>query len=168
MDGARFDAVTRRLAAGSSRRGALRILGGAITATLVGGRIGETDAQEDEVESPREARGARCRDFVLSGGPLATEPIEVDDNLFVYVNKELVFGNRADRAGAVAPIAFGAKRGDKIKIVARDVVTPCRQLDPLYLHCATGGAPRRLFRGVAQDCDNENAAGVFVSKSYKI
>lgn len=164
MDGARFDAVTRRLAEGSSRRRALRLLGGAVAAALVGGRTAaETDAQD-----PREGRLARCRDFVLSGGPLATEPIEVDDNLFVYVNKELVFGNRADRAGAVAPIAFGAKRGDKIKIVARDVITPCRQLDPLYLHCASGGAPRRLFRGVAQDCDNENAAGVFVSKSYKI
>lgn len=164
VDGAKFDAVTRRLAEGSSRRRALRLLGGAVAAALVGGRAAAgTDAQV-----PREARGARCRDFVLSGGPLADEPIEVDDNLFVYVNRELVFGDRADRAGAVPPIAFGARRGDKLKIVARDVVAPCRQLDPLFLHCATGGAPRRLFRGVAQECDNEDAVGVFVNKTYKI
>jgi ribosomal protein S28E/S33 len=137
------------------------LLGGAVAAVLVGGRAAaETDAQE----TPER----RCREFVLSGGPVATEPIEVDDNLFVYVNRDLVFGDRAARAGAVAPIAFRAKRGDKLRIVARDVVAPCRQLDPLYLHCASGGAPRRLFRGFAQDCDNENAAGAFVTKTYKI
>lgn len=157
MDGATFDAVTRRLAEGSSRRRAVRLVGGAVAALVVGGRSA----------AGADAQGARCRSFVLSGGPSPDEPIEVDDSLFVFVNRDRVFGKRANRAGAVAPVAFKAKRGDKLKIVARDEEAPCQQLDPLFLHCATGGEPRQLSEGIAQTCEAAET-GVFFKQTFTI
>ena len=99
VDGKAFDAATRRLAEGGSRRRVLGLLGGAVAALTIGGR------RRAAAQTAAEQR-ARCRQFVLSGGTSPSEPIEVDDNLFVYVDQEKVFGRRADRAGAIQPIVM--------------------------------------------------------------
>ncbi len=140
-----------------SRRQLGRLLGAASLSGLLA-HMGYRDA----------GAGDRCRKFVLSGGPATTEAIEVDDNLSVYVNGKKVFGHRHDRAGAISPITFRGRTGDKLRLVARDVETPCYQLDPLYLTCASGGDARRLTRGVEQTCGRTRPAGVFFDETYKI
>ena len=156
MNDSAFDTWSRSAATRLSRRRALTFVGAAIVPGILAllGRNGGA------------AFDRTCKKFILSGGPAASEPIEVDDNLFVYVNGKKVFGDRL--AGALPPVTFRARVGDKLKIVAEDVKPTYYQLDPLYLHCATGGEARRLTRGVAKTGPQNRAVGIFFKETYKI
>ena len=156
MNDSAFDGLTRSIGTHVSRRRVLTFVGGAI-----GGGILILFGWNGTAAHDR-----TCKKFILSSGPTSSEPIEIDDNLFVYVNGKKVFGDRL--AGVLPPITFRAKVGDKLKIVAEDVKPSYYQLDPLYLHCATGGDARRLTRGVARTGPQNRAAGIFFKETYKI
>jgi hypothetical protein len=80
-----------------------------------------------------------CTEFILSGGPLPTETIGVDDDLTLYLNGTAIFVNNDGFASELPPISFTAQNGDLLRVVATDVDPFCRGIDPLYLHCATTG-----------------------------
>ena len=111
----------------------------------------------------------RCRRWALSGGPEADDLIEVDDQIYVYLNGDKKYGDKDDTAGPVAPVRFRANRGDRLRIIAKDVEAPCYQLKRLYIHCVRGrGQSRRLTSGVAEDCGNALPKGEFFNEVYTI
>lgn len=157
MDGPSFDAITRSISNGTSRRNALRLLGGALAGGAGALAIGRADAAR------------RCRRWALSGGPEADDLIVVDDQIYVYVNGEKIYGRRGDRAGQYPPILFRANRGDRLRIIANDVELPCYQLGGLQIHCVRGrGASRRLTAGVAKTCDYARPQREFFNEVYTI
>ncbi|MDQ3779845.1 MAG: hypothetical protein M3354_04755 [Chloroflexota bacterium] len=157
MDGRSFDAITRSISNGTSRRNALRLLGGALAGGAGALAIGRADAAR------------RCRRWALSGGPEADDLIVVDDQIYVYVNGEKIYGRRGDRAGQYPPILFRANRGDRLRIIAKDVEEAFYELGPLHLHCVRGRAEsRRLTRGVARTGPNARAKGEFFNEVYTI
>ena len=156
MDGERFDAIMTRLTAGASRRGALRLLAGAL-----GGGLAVAARPGSSLAYPR-----TCRRFVLSGGPSPDDDIFVDDDLTVRRNGAPIFvDGDGNTTYSIAPIRFTARAGDRLRIVARDF-GGCRKLDPLYLHCRTGGTARQLSDGV--DTCSARPPGVFFNKRYVI
>ena len=160
MDGERFDAIATRLAAGASRRGALRLLAGALGGGLAAAaRPGRTLAYP-----------GTCRRFVLSGGPSPDDPIPVIADLTVRLNGGPIFVDGDGRGSDLAPIRFAARAGDRLRIVARSGAVElggCRYLGQLYLHCRTGGTARTLSDGVPYDCNGE-PSGVFFDQRYVI
>jgi len=155
MDDVRFDALTRA-AAGRSRRGFFRLLGGGVVAAVgLGMARGPASAES-------------CSRWVLSGGRKKTEPIEVDDRIIIYLNGDLVYGDRTDRSEIYPPFRFSARRGDRLRIVARDGQTPSYKMDPLYLHCARDGEPRRLSRRVAEVSGQTSPKGKFFDETFRI
>jgi len=80
-----------------------------------------------------------CTSFILSGGPLPTETIGVDDDLTLYRNGTAIFVNDDGFATELDPIPFTAASGDQLRVVATDVDPFCRGIDPLYLHCVETG-----------------------------
>lgn len=157
MDGHSFDALTRSVSRLTSRRQAVRLLGGA----LIGG-VGALAVQRAEA-------ARRCRKWAISGGSDPDDPIGVDDQIYVYRSGEKIYGRRGDRAGFYSPITFRADRGDKLRIIARDVELPCYQLNQLHLHCIRGrGESRRLTSGVPQACGNTRPRGEFFNEVYTI
>ena len=157
MDGRSFDAITRSVSHGTSRRNALRLLGGALAGGAGPLAIGRTEAAH------------RCRRWALSGGPEADDRIVVDDQVYVYVNGEKIYGRKVDRAGSYPPILSRANRGDRLRIIANDIEKNCYQLDGLQIHCIRGrGESRRLTAGVAKTCYEGRAKGEFFNEVYTI
>ena len=156
MDSERFDAITRRLAAGASRRGALRLLAGALA-----GGLSAVARPGTSLAYP-----GTCRRFVLSGGPLPDDEIFVDDDLTVRLNGDPIFVDGDGSANYLEPIRFAARAGDQLRIVAADAQPSCRGLGTLYLHCRTGGKARKLSDRV--DVCNDQPPGVFFNKRYVI
>lgn len=157
MDDAAFDALARVAGRASNRRRVLALLGGGMAAAVAAGPGRGAAAQE------------RCDRWVLSGGPEGTEPIGVDDQLFVYLNGDRIYGARDQEAGFRPPLVFRARRGDKLKVAARDTNEPCYQLNALYLGCYRSNADsRRLDRGVTQTCGQSRPKGIFFSKTFTV
>ena len=107
--------------------------------------------------------GWQCRDggffpheWVLSGGPAPTDPLAVDDDLYVGLlsprGDRTLLHDADQRAGRLPPVAFTAEPGDRLRIYAIDVHTVCRSLGPLWLHNATTGRSRQLTPGVDDGC----------------
>jgi hypothetical protein len=161
MDRRRFDTLARA-AARETRRDTLRLLGralaGGVLATL--GR-GQTRAYNDN-----------CRRFTLSAGQNERKEIDVDDDLIVYLNDEKIFKDRDGVIGIglepIEPIKFKARVGDKLRIVAKDGQGPCFSLSPLWLHCRDGGSPKKLTKGVEEDCDPERPPKKFFDETFRI
>jgi hypothetical protein len=155
MDDVRFDALTRAVAA-PSRRGFFRLLGGGLAAAVGLGVAREPAAAQS------------CSRWVLSGGRKKTEPIEVDDRIIIYLNGDLIYSDRNDRSEIYPPFRFRARRGDRLRIVARDEQSPCYKMDPLYLQCASNGDPRRLTPGVIEVCGQSAPKGKFFDETFRI
>lgn len=164
MDETIFDAATRRFSTEASRRGALRLFGGALIAGLIGGTGGRV---ADVAAYP-----SSCRRFILSGGKKRKKVIDVDDDLSVYLNGRRIFrdsdGVIGDGLDPLEPIKFRGRSGDKLRIVATDGEGPCRSLSSLWLHCKTGGDPVRLTRGVRETCKNDRPPRVFFDETFRI
>ena len=154
MDNSKFDQLARRL----SRRGAL----GAVTAGVLGGVLGIGAAREAQAAFPRD-----CRYFAISGGEGIRDRFIYDDDMTITLIKEN--GDRVsilrDNDGmigknghSVARKTFEARRGDEIRVTARDRTANCRSMSPLYLHCCTTSTcsvsreNQRLTSGYAERC----------------
>jgi hypothetical protein len=82
---------------------------------------------------------SECTSFILSGGPLVTETIGVDDDVTLYLNGIAIFVDHDGIAFELPPIPFTAANGDQLRVVATDVDPFCRGIDPLHLHCVQTG-----------------------------
>lgn len=102
--------------------------------------------------------------LILAGGSAPTDPIAVDDDLAVYLNGVLLFQDADRQASLLSPLAFAAKNGDQLRIVATNAQVPCIELSPaLTLHRAAGG-PTQLLGGVTRQCDV--AGGITLGDFY--
>jgi hypothetical protein len=110
---------------------------------------------------------ARCKKWSLSGGVDPNTPISVDDDLLVKSGKTVLVEEANGIATNVPPIHFKAKRGQRLRVTATNVVVRCQSLSPISIHCETGGSPRRLTAGVAELCEDE-PADVFFNKRFEI
>ena len=156
MDTDRFDDLTRSLAAPASRRRALKLFGGgALGAAL--GLLGRGEAR---------AYPNTCRRFVLSGGRRPDQGIYVDDDLEVRLNGVPILLDENALSDTHPPITFRARAGNRLRIIATDAEPFCHHLDNLYLHCRTGGAPRRLSNEIS-GCPDV-AVGKFFDKTFTI
>ena len=157
MDSARLDRLARSPARCTTRRGAVRLLGGGLVGALLATGRGRPAA----ALAPRRA-------YILSGGPDQTDTIFVDDDLTVLRNGNVVFKENDEGSSTVLPISFRARRGDVLRIRARNAQS-CIELSPLYLHRVSDGNVRKLHRGIPFDCSSAaSRVGVFFDKRYTI
>ena len=164
MDAETFDRVVRRFAAVGSRR---RLVGAAVAGLAAGGLVaawrrgpsvlaqdGEAGATPvvplPEMVGPLDVMSP-CTDFILAGGPYPTDPLQVDDDLAVFLNDAPIFVDEDGSTNILAPIAFQATQGDLLTVVARDLAS-CRKIGPLWLHCVTTNEARFLSAGVDDGC----------------
>lgn len=96
-----------------------------------------------------------CADAILSGGPIGTEQVCVDDDIQVYVNGAAKFIDNDVFAECWTPIPVGpVNNGDQLRVAAIDSFGGCHGLSPLYLHCPSTGASQTLdANGVTPVCD---------------
>ena len=160
----------------SSRRGFLRLIGGA-------GALGAAEAVATSAGSarkrrrnrcmgcvlekahcvngkcvPRPQRAITCTRWILSGGPEQSAPIVVDDGLLVRVVGQPgeIIGDADQWVSSLSPVAFTAFVGDVLEVQAFDASPECRSLSPLWLHCATSGKKRQLFAGNSDGSAGKN------------
>jgi hypothetical protein len=105
--------------------------------------------------------------YVLSGGPSDKDKLWVDDDLVVLLNGNPVFNDDNEHSDEnLPPVKFSANRGDKLRIVARDVVTGCRSRSPLFLHSESDGT-RQLAEAI-NDCTGKPAPAIFYDQTFTI
>jgi len=108
------------------------------------------------------------RQYVLSGGPSRTATFWVDDDLVVLLNGNPILedsnGHSDENLGTVS---FTANRVDKLRIVARDVVTGCRSRSPLFLHSTSDGTSQQLAEEI-NDCTGKPAPAIFYDQTFTI
>jgi len=133
--------------------------------TTVSGSALEPPVEGEEVET---VDSRVCEQWLLAGGPSPFDPIHVDDDLAVLLNDQTIFEDADNLTNILAPLPFGAKNGDQLTVVARDVGS-CRKIGALWLHCAAGGEPRFLTAGFDDGCDPERVAPEnFYRESWRI
>lgn len=178
--------LSRALAGRACRRRTLALVGAAVAAGLgapllrrgspAGGQeaapatpvvAADTGAEGPVAEA--EAYDLRtCEQWLLAGGPAPSDPIEVDDDLTVYLNDRPIFEDADGTTNIFSPLPFGASNGDQLTVVARDQGS-CRKISALWLHCTTGGEPRFLTGGFDDGCDPDRAAPEnFYRESWRI
>jgi hypothetical protein len=167
MKATMFDGLSQQVGTVANRRGFLRLLGGAmavgVAATAAGapveaGRKGKKQGGKKKV----------CKQWIVSGGPNATDLIGVDDDLQMTLNGVTILNDGNQMAGNLPPVPFKAKVGDSLAVTARDVYASCRSLSPLWLHCATNGKKRQLSAGQLDGCAPGRTPGVFFSQVFRI
>ena len=181
MNGTAFDGISRDLGQRSTRRGFLRLLGGAaaVGAVATVGLGGKSQAKkkkpgkvticyQGQIQrvSKRgwqnqypgatlgecKAQPAVCTSWIISGGPDRTTPIGVDDDLKITVNGANVVNDANKMAGNIPAAPFTANVGDQIAVTAFDDNPACRSISPLWLHCATTGQKKQLSAGQNDGC----------------
>ena len=184
MKCAAFDGISREFGSVSTRRGFLRLLGGAAGVAAVSAVIpGEpADAKRKKTckrpcnSEERCVRGKCvpinrqqvCRSWIVSGGPQVNTPIAVDDDLQITLNGNPILNNADKMAGNIPPVTFTGNAGDSLGVVATDVYASCRSLSPLWLHCATSGQKRQLTPGQPDGCAPGRTPGVFFSQTFQV
>jgi hypothetical protein len=182
-----FDGISRELGDVSTRRGFLRLLGGATAVGAVAAvGLGESASAKRKKKKckptcnseERCVKGkcvpidrpqpATCTSWIISGGPNRTDQILVDDDLRITVNGAPVLNDPDGKASLLQPVPFTAQVGDSLAVTARDAVPSCRSLSPLWLHCATTGQKRQLFAGNSDGCAPGRTAGDFLNQVYTI
>jgi len=95
---------------------------------------------------------AATADYILSGGPDPEENLCVDDDIYVYLNGELIYSDIDPRwAGCNnRPINFQAAPAAELRVAAIDSVGICRSISPLWLHY--GDQSLELFSGRDDGC----------------
>lgn len=188
MDPVAFDAIARSFTERTPRRRALSIFGAAVAAglgapllrrgipadgqeTIAATPVIATDTDAGTVDPPTEAGLddlRTCEQWLLTGGPSLDTPIEVDDDLTVYLNDHPIFEDADGTTNIFSQLPFGARNGDQLTVVARDQGS-CRKIGALWLHCVTGGEPRFLTGGLDDGCDPDRAAPEnFYRESWRI
>lgn len=110
-----------------------------------------------------------CTQFILAGGPSPSDPIQVDDDLTVYLNDTPIFQDSDGVTNIMPPFPFQAGEGDQLTVAARDAQACGRKIGALWLHCADGGDPRFLTGGQDDGCDPDRPVPEnFYRESWRI
>ena len=195
MQGTTFDGLVRTASAPSTRRGLVRMLGGAaaLGAVAAVGHALPGDAKSKgkkitvcfqyqtrtvkkkgyQDKYPGATSGACaqqpvCTSWILSGGPAVTAQIAVDDDLAITVNGASILKDENKMASTLPPVTFAAQPGDSLAVTAIDSNPACRSLSPLWLHCATTGQKKQLSAGNSDGCAPGRTAGQFFSQVFTI
>ncbi len=122
------------------------------------------------VPSPACVATARAQ-YVISGGPKATDHFNVDDWLHVDLNGERIaegsicFPDLRQCPGS-APIQFDAGTGGLLRLRAEDA-NACYSLDALYLQKTDGTCLTTLNDAISgPNCDSEPPMQVFFDRTY--
>jgi len=107
-------------------------------------------------------------EFVISGGTSSTQPINVDDDLTVYVNGSIQFQDWQTSKHEVNPISLALVHGDTLRIVARDTEGGHIELSPIYLRNKTTGELIQIHPGVQRQSCGSYCNKVFVDKTYTL
>ena len=106
--------------------------------------------------------------FILSGGPRLIDSFCVDDDIYVYLNGNLIYSD-IDLYKASCdnwPINFQADPGAALRVVAVDSVGICRSIGPLWLHY--GDKSVELDSGKDDGCSGWPAGTTFYDKTFTI
>lgn len=125
--------------------------------------------KEQEVSSKFLLRAGQDRvELVLSGGADPTDPLWVDDDLSVFLNKNAILVDDNEHSDEdLGTVSFTAKDRARLRVVARDVHTGCRSRSPLYLHSTSDGTSHLLAPEI-NDCTGKTAPAVFYDKTFDI
>lgn len=195
MEAAMFDGIVRKASARSTRRGFLRVLGGAAALSAVAvtshALPGEAKSKGKKIsicfqnqtrsvkkkgyqdKYPGATLGACsqqpvCTSWILSGGPAVTAQLSVDDDLSITLNGVSILNDNNKMAGNLPPVTFAAQAGDSLAVTAVDTNPACRSLSPLWLHCATSGQKKQLSAGNSDGCAPGRTAGQFFSQVFTV
>jgi len=104
--------------------------------------------------------------FILSGGPSPTDNFCVDDDIYVYLNGNLLYSDiDLHKAGCDNwPINFPANAGAALRVIAIDSVGICRSLGPLWLYY--GDQSVKLDGGNNDGCVYGPAGTTFYDKTF--
>lgn len=166
MKSAAFDNMTRQVGESATRRGFLRLLGGG--AVLGVGAIVQSEAASARKKRKPKEKIQSCKSWIISGGPSATAPLSVDDDLRITRNGVDILNDANKKAGNLPAVPFAAKIGDSLAVIATDTNAACRSLSPIWLHCTTSGEKRQLSAGQNDGCAPGRTPGVFFSKVFSI
>ena len=156
-----------------SRQRALAIAGMALLVFSCGERAPSAPAA---VQSPTPVPSPPClstasAQYVISGGPSATQHFNVDDILRVYLNGERIaegticFPDLRQCPGS-APIQFAAGTGDSLRLTAEDG-NQCYSLDALYLQKGDGTCLTKLNDAImGPNCGAEPPKQIFFDRTY--
>lgn len=111
---------------------------------------------------------AETMDFILSGGPSSTDNFCVDDDIYVYLNGNLIYSDidPYDATCNNQPISFKADYGDELNVVAIDSKGYCRGIGPIWLH--SNNQDMQLDEGRNDGCQNWPAGVTFFDKKFII
>lgn len=172
MNDSSFDRMTWAIGQAVSRRRMLGVVAAAVAAGFMSGagrRSATLGAQEGVPAATPVVGSGLCMQYIISGGPLPTDAIHVDDDLTVLLNDHVIFQDSDGLPGVMPPILFQAENGDQLTVVARDEAACGRKIGSLWLHCATGGTPRFLTAGQDDGCVEERAVPQnFYRESWRV
>jgi len=106
--------------------------------------------------------------FILSGGSSPTDNFCVDDDIYVYLNGNLIYSDIDPYVATCGnrPINFQADAGAELRVVAIDSSNICRGIGPLWLHY--GDQSVELDIGQNDGCLSRPAGTVFYDKNFII
>ncbi|MFH1745101.1 MAG: Ig-like domain-containing protein [bacterium] len=106
--------------------------------------------------------------FILSGGSQLTDNFCVDDDIYVYLNGNLIYSDIDPHWASCnnQPVNFQASVGDVLMVSAIDSKGGCRGIGPLWLHY--GDESVKLDDGQEDGCEGWPAGTVFYNKTFNI
>lgn len=109
---------------------------------------------------------AASENFILSGGPNPTDNFCVDDDIYVYLNGELIYADIDPRRASCnnQPVSFAASRGEELRVTGVDSRGICRSMGPLWLHY--GNQNMELFAGRNDGCLGWLAGVTFYDQTF--
>lgn len=118
--------------------------------------------------SANENDGAEIKNLILSGGPNPTDNFCVDDDIYVYLNGNLIYSDidPNDAGCNNPPVVFEANFGDELKVIAIDSVGFCRSIGPLWLHKDSQSV--KLDSGINDGCEGWPPGVTFYDKAFII
>jgi pimeloyl-ACP methyl ester carboxylesterase len=107
-----------------------------------------------------------AENFILSGGLNPTDNFCVDDDIYVYLNGELIYADIDPRHASCnnQPVSFAASRGEELRVTGVDSRGICRSIGPLWLHY--GNQSMELFAGRNDGCLGWPAGVIFYDQTF--
>lgn len=183
MERSQFDCLAKTIATAGSRRrviaaalgGALGLIGvtssGAAAQCRATGVVCGKNADCCTGGCSTQKNGRRvccaCASYVLAGGPSIIDHLEADDNLTVKLNGAQLFDNTGGGYTVTNPIAFTAKPGDQLEVIATNVIAGGWGVSPLYLFCV-GCGTAQVLDPVGVAFEYWHPEGVFYDRTFTI
>jgi len=105
--------------------------------------------------------------YMLAGGKIGSEYIEIDASLDIYINDEIIYSKEFILDDFINPIVFQAIPGDKLRFVASRVYSretyAFDNISALWLFTPSGNGIKLFHAG-----KNDQADGTFIDMTYSL